>query len=329
MVKPTYRWYLIVVASIHVLCSGCIVRHIRIIDDKTALAPRSLNIDGGLAVSPLQMIKGSPKVEVMINGQGPFLFDVDTGCTGSSISASLMKRLSLPESRSDFIVSAGEKKPAVCIRELRIGKATLKDYLLESRTYDQSLGVADGILGLNAFVDCQLQLDFPKKEMRLLRQRLPDSPDDKTCFKLEQALRPVVHITFQDDQGVSRTWAFLVDTGFSGPFELPGDVTEHPFKVIAEEDVTIANLSGFSRETAMRIRARASMGQYELTIGNDEIILLIRRSRDNGWAGLGRLGMPVLQGFVLSLDHRTGTMTIRTPHSSEPPATRPGRAKDE
>ena len=110
------------------------------------------------------------------------------------------------EFKSEFTARSGKRQPLVRIRELQIGEAILRDYLVESIAYAARLRPTGGVLGLNAFQDCQLQLDFPSKEMRLLRQRLLGPPDGKRCFRLEQSLRPVVHVEFRDGRGVSRKW---------------------------------------------------------------------------------------------------------------------------
>lgn len=128
---------------------------------------------------PMQTGEGMPTVEVMVNGQGPFVFGFDTGAqAGPRIDASLVEKLKLKStgqvqatdpSRRNVQTSETYKLDSIVIGSLR-----LADVTVASRNYQNSprpLKV-DGILGLNLFADYLVSLDFPARKLRLEKDEL-------------------------------------------------------------------------------------------------------------------------------------------------------------
>src|SRR2546423_15249772 len=105
---------------------------------------------------PMQTGDGMPTLEVMVNGQGPFVFGFDTGAQGGPrIDASLVEKLKLKStgqvqptdpSRRNVLTSETYKLDSISVGRLR-----LTDVTLASRYYTNSLRplMVDAILGLN------------------------------------------------------------------------------------------------------------------------------------------------------------------------------------
>jgi hypothetical protein len=121
-----------------------------------------------------------PAVEVLVNGQGPFLFAIDTGGAGEArVDSSLVEKLKL---KTVGEVQAGDgsgnntrSMALVELDTLAFGGVEFKKVRAGSRNYNTSpnLPRVDGILGFNLFADYLLTLDFPAKRVRLERGELP------------------------------------------------------------------------------------------------------------------------------------------------------------
>ena len=111
---------------------------------------------------------------VMINGQGPFRFIVDTGASRSAISPSLAERLGLVPSIEDSLtvqgVTGADQVPSVMIDKLQAG-----DLLLEHRRVPviapHVFANADGILGVEGFEQMRITVDFVKDRIFIARER--------------------------------------------------------------------------------------------------------------------------------------------------------------
>jgi hypothetical protein len=119
---------------------------------------------------PMQTDGGMPTVEVMVNGQGPFVFGFDTGAQGGPrIDTSLAEKLALKAtgevqamdpSRQNPQSSATYKLDSISIGNLRLAGVTVA-----GRNYKNSprpLKV-DGILGLNALSEYLVPSIFPRR----------------------------------------------------------------------------------------------------------------------------------------------------------------------
>lgn len=121
-----------------------------------------------------------PAVEVLVNGQGPFLFAVDTGGAGQArVDRSLVDKLKLKTvgqvRASDGSGNSVRSMDLVELDTLALGGVEFKKVRAASRDYNSSPNMprVDGILGFGLFEDYLLTLDFPAKRVRLERGELP------------------------------------------------------------------------------------------------------------------------------------------------------------
>lgn len=170
-----------------------------------------------------------PAVEVMVNGQGPFLFAIDTGGAGQArVDTSLVERLKL---KTVGQVQAGDGSGSnvrsldlVELETVAFGGVEFKKVRAASRNYNASpnLPKVDGILGFGLFEDYLLTLDFPAKRVRLERGELPRADGAEVLsFESPRGI-PVVELGV----GSNKTRAD-VDTGNTiGGFVLPTALVE-------------------------------------------------------------------------------------------------------
>jgi predicted aspartyl protease len=115
-------------------------------------------------------------VPVMIGGQGPYRFVVDTGAERTVISRELAETLSLTPMDLVRLASIVDVKnvPTVLIPQLVFGRRTLLG--IQAPVLERENLGAHGMLGVDSLTNQQLVLDFARREMRLSRSVMDSSP---------------------------------------------------------------------------------------------------------------------------------------------------------
>ena len=100
-------------------------------------------------------------VPVMIKGQGPFRFMIDTGAQATVVATSLAERLDLHHRRPAVLVGMASRENIFTteIPEFGIGQRTL-NIMRAPLVEKANIGGADGILGLDSLQDQRVLLDF-------------------------------------------------------------------------------------------------------------------------------------------------------------------------
>ncbi len=111
---------------------------------------------------------------VMVDGQGPFRFLVDTGADGSMISQRLARRLGLTPSQggAEHVegTTGNESMPWVTLARLRVGRI-LKSNLRVPVSQSPVLGGLDGILGVAGLGPVRVTVDFRRKKVAISPSR--------------------------------------------------------------------------------------------------------------------------------------------------------------
>jgi len=109
---------------------------------------------------------------VVINGQGPFRFIVDTGASRSAISPRLAARLGLVPAADSFVtihgVTGAGTVPSVVVDEFKAGDIVLRNRrlpVIEPTVFAD----ADGILGVEGFDGMRITVDFEKDQIEITR----------------------------------------------------------------------------------------------------------------------------------------------------------------
>jgi predicted aspartyl protease len=238
-------------------------------------------------------------VEVMINGQGPFVFGFDTGAQGGPrLDASLVEKLKLKStgqvqatdpSRRNFQNSETYKLDSIAIGGLRF-----TDVAVIGRNFQNSprpLKV-DGVIGLNLFADYLVTLDFPAKKLRFDKGELLKSDGAEVLDYKNEAGIATVDLSVADKKIKAR-----LDTGNAiGAFVFP---------------TSLAEKLNFAGEPRVVGRARSATGDMEIKqVTLKDVIKLGRHEFPDAtivYPALGDLanvGLKTLSQFVITFDQK-------------------------
>jgi predicted aspartyl protease len=111
---------------------------------------------------------------VMINGQGPFRFIVDTGASRSALSLELARKLGLGSGDDTKVrvsgVTGSETVPSVIVQRLQAGDLVLRGSRLPVIS-PAVLANADGILGVEGLANMRIEVDFLHDRIRIVRSK--------------------------------------------------------------------------------------------------------------------------------------------------------------
>jgi hypothetical protein len=187
------------------------------------LAPSALPAQEIIASAAMELKGGRPYVPVMVNGQGPFTFVLDTGTNGDvSVTQRLVEQLSLPRSGAKLADDGSGVNqrlvPAFHVDSVSVAGVEFKDLRA-----DQCPGFHnefDGILGFTLFRDYLLTLDYPAQKVTLARGSLPPA-DGKEILALTILDKlPVLELSVG-----SRKVGVMLDSGGAG-LSLPAKFAE-------------------------------------------------------------------------------------------------------
>lgn len=150
-------------------------------------------------------------VPVMVNGQGPFRFIVDSGADRSVIAQSIASRMNLPPGKAAMLHSvAGAKRvETVKIDSMLIGTSEVYDLI--TPVLPELFVGAQGIIGIDALAEQRLMLDFDKKTISVQDSRKPAAVESDVIV-VTARLRHGQLILAQAMAGENRLYA-IIDTG--------------------------------------------------------------------------------------------------------------------
>jgi len=124
-----------------------------------------------------------PFVQVLVNGQGPFTFGIDTGTGGEAIlSAGLIQHLRLQSTGETEVHDATgvnrRKVKVLRVHSLKIGTVEFRN-VEATQSPGSMLESIDGILGFPLFREYLLTLDYPHQQLTLARGSLPPANGDQ------------------------------------------------------------------------------------------------------------------------------------------------------
>jgi Aspartyl protease len=265
-----------------------------------------------LANVPMTFPGPVPIIEVMINGQGPFHFTIDTGAQmQASVESSIVSQLNLkpngqvrggdPSGRNPIVFDT------VRLDSLSLGGVVFRDVTAvwrQPRTGPVLPGV-DGILGFGLFTDYLLTLDYPGKKLRLGHGELPAANGaDILPFENPHVI-PVVEISIGDFKMKAH-----IDSGnISGKFMLPAALVDK--LKLASEPIIVGRARTISNEIEIkevRLSDTIKLGSFEFnqpTIAFPAI------------ADEANIGLKTLREFSLTFDQKNRRVklerTLTTP----------------
>src|SRR5216684_9066500 len=154
-----------------------------------------------VAVAPMQMRGLMPVIEVKLNGQGPFVFTIDTGAgLQADIDTSVAAQLKLQSNgrvlNGDPSRENDREVETARIDSIKFGGAQFRDVtaVIRPQRITQDYPAVDGILGFALFTDYLLTLDYPAMQVRLARGSLPPANGAEILsFEIENRI-PVIQV---------------------------------------------------------------------------------------------------------------------------------------
>ena len=266
-----------------------------------AAAGQEVNI----ATAPMHMRGLMPVVEVKLNGQGPFVFMIDTGAgMQADIDPSVAERLKLPLSgraiNGDPSGQNDREVATATIESLSIGKAEFRNVIavIRPQRITKDYPDVDGILGFALFTDYLLTLDYPTMHVRLARGSLPPANAvDVLNFELENRI-PIVELRI----GKIRVPAHVDSGNFVAGFLLPAEIVEQ--LQLQSEAITV----GGARSVTNRIQLKQVQLRDTIRLGSFEYpqptIAFPALSDTN-------IGFSVLRDFALTFDQKNCRLLLK------------------
>jgi hypothetical protein len=259
-----------------------------------------------VAEVPMILWGASPAVEVMVNGQGPFRFVLDTGAGGTVVSEALAARLNFPvEGETQVSDGSGRRVTSkrVRVESVRVGP-------LEFNKLSANLGAlagppgmddpVDGILAFPLFREYLLTLDFPGAQVRIERGELP-APNGSE------------RIAWRSVHGTPMILAWIGDL----PMEVHLDTGNRgKMGLLLPEDVVSRLAKDGEPEPAGK--ARSVTGEFDvftvrlrdtLRIGKHEFPSPTARYSSHGLRP--NVGAALLHNFVVTLDQKNRVVELQ------------------
>jgi predicted aspartyl protease len=210
-------------------------------------------------------------VSVMINGQGPFRMQVDTGCTymvvSPEVAAAVEAHAADPdEEDSETINGLGDTiaVPRVLLDTVTVGgvefegvEAGVVPLELQSKVDSRQL---DGLLGYTLFSDLFFALDFPGQRLVLSKEWPKDLPAVRAELPIhENSEVPYIPVTVQ-----GRAMDVMIDTGASDRIHLPPEETTGlDWKTEPRPGLLIAAAGEVGQEKEGRLSGSLEIGAVE------------------------------------------------------------------
>jgi hypothetical protein len=249
---------------------------------------------------PMELSDGRADVAVMLNGRGPYRLAVETGSPDVLVSPRVVADLALRA------IGPGETDSLFQLDSLRIGKALVGSLPVGRDSGFARLGV-DGVLGLIAYRDVVLTLDYPNGRLSLTKMSLPE-PDGREVLRAVR-VGPFIGIPITLG-GVRETG--VIDTqggiGFQATPEVARRLTfQRPLRVVgravvgggAPVEVKLGTLSGDVR------LGRYTMQQPEIAVHRLPADIPSHVT----------IGILVLHNFSVAIDQRSMSVRLTRPDS--------------
>jgi predicted aspartyl protease len=153
-------------------------------------------------------------VPVMVNGEGPFQFVIDTGADRTVISTELAERLGLPEAGKARLHAMGGQRDVglVQIKSVSVSTNTVRD-VRAAALPARNLG-ADGLLGIDSLKGQRIIMDFKAQTMTVVPSSKSDraSAEDEGMIVVTAKTRLGQLVMVDADANGQKVWV-VVDTG--------------------------------------------------------------------------------------------------------------------
>ena len=260
------------------------------------LTPARTTLDSAAVEVPMQLGSGRPVVQVMVNGQGPYDFILDTGAGTTVIDSTLAVSLGLEVAGQDSIGDPRNPR-AIAMQwmradSLQLGGLTFAGVPMACFNIRRPLGSRyGGILGLPAFADLVVSLDYPRSRVRATRGELPTSDPAVIAYESPGGIINVpVHV------GDTALVAHL-DSGSPGGLMLPrAGSAGFTFKEAPSVIGRAGTVSGTATVWRARLAGEVKVGTLVYTDPEVQLSELLDQ-----WANIG---FDLLRELTVTVDQR-------------------------
>lgn len=289
----------------------------RILTSEERVPGETVLPSGGVGRAEFFMKENRPHVRLNIEGQGPFIFLLESGCDCFEITPNAAARLAdrlEPLTDDELYRVDGQRVHSVYrADQIGLGTALFRNVNLQ---VTQTLGAidreVDGIIGLPAFRELLLTIDYPAGEVRMERGNLPE-PDDLEVFEIRKANKGKLPFYEIDVSLGGVVVPLIVDTQSPGSI-MVSEERAAGLSFAAPPIATGSVLMGGS-VTAQRKEARlagdAVLGRYRF---ERPLVMAIAHPPERPRSG--HIGNILLRHFVVTLDQRNGRLRLSSPGSS-------------
>ncbi len=260
-----------------------------------------------VAIAPMQFRGPMPVIEVKLNGQGPFMFAIDTGAgLQADIDTSIAERLNL---RSIGKVRSGDPSgmndrnlDAATIASLTFGGVEFRNVtaVIRPQKLTPDYPDVDGMLGFALFTDYLLTLDYPAMELRLARAELPIANGaDILNFEIENRI-PMIEVAI----GKIRVKAHIDSGNFVAGFILPEEIIEQ--LQLLSQPVTVGRARSISNQIEIKqtqLKGTIRFGRFEFPQATVNFPALSDMN----------VGFKILRDFSLTFDQKNRRVKFEQP----------------
>lgn len=226
-------------------------------------APQITSIPKDGVDTDLTLWQDVPYVKVFINGAGPFIFAIDTGSTGVIVSSRIAHRIKAkmdPTRTKTYLRTPNGRRSVqrIIIDEIKIGEGTFKKMLalviksnLNTNEHD-----FDGILGIELFRDCLLEIDYGKKSFKLKNKM--DSAAVRENLIPASFTKDGIYIK---GTVVDKKLSFLLDTGSSLGLSVSRKYKDYLKLKGESEKIPYATLNGYLEVSRCTLDGDALFGK--------------------------------------------------------------------
>jgi predicted aspartyl protease len=258
---------------------------------------------------------------VMIGGEGPFFFILDTGVDPSAIDLDLALRLGLPVDTADAGEAAGAGTGSVTIYPatvsgLRIGERPIADFpavALNLSPLSERLGrPLHGILGYSFLRDRVVQIDYPARVLRLFPDGIKPVTSAQEILRIPLVFRGNDIIPMLEARVNGRSVPVSLDTGSGLTLEIFSSAVERLGLTDVYERATPIELTGARGTFEARTATvdSVAIGAFFLP---DAEVTFSERTAGAEEGRQGNLGGGFLRHLVVTLDYQDHEITIARP----------------
>lgn len=253
---------------------------------------------------PIQYRGQIAVVEVTLNGQGPYLFALDTGSGARlNVDSSLVAKLKLPvngKSRGGDPSGRNVREfDNVAVDSLKLGSIefhNLTALSLDTR-FTSNAPLVDGILGFSLFADYLLTLDYPGGRVTLTHGELPPANGSDIIAFQDPRRIPVVELSV----GEQKVSAHLDSGNQVDAFILPSALIEK--LKLASEPVVVGRARTVSNDVEIkqvRLSDTIKLGSFEFP---KPLVAFPALSETN-------VGFKALREFSLTFDQKNKRLKL-------------------